>query len=556
MPLVLVLLAGAALWYAHAVAWDLGGRSPILSYESAQVALAARELAWHGRLATPYALPIDLAKHAAPPWPLSAVQPGLVLAEGLILKLVPARGITAGSDPRAWLTLVVPFACYLAFGAFTVLATRYLLARHAPDAPHWVRVGAPATLGLAAILDAQAQHFALSGVGELPATVLLLLVLLGLALGGASELPLALGVLLGLAGLFRANALWLAPLIALAAAWSAPPERRVRSAVLVLAGAVLPIAPWWLYKWRAFGSPAWDVARFELWDHVEDRSWFQLLHRAEIPVLPRGAHALGLLAAKAGANVSRVLPPLLSGPRGLWLGALALWPFTRAGAERPSRPLAAAAMVAFAGLVLDTVAACAGTPLLREVFATRVLAELAGMLALWSLLQRMPGASERQRAVACVLAALLALGWGTWTTHLAQDESRATSLERGVPSSRSLTGLSIALNEVLSPGEALMSNLGPALAWQTNHPVIHLAYSPEDVAACRARNDFRHLLLVFRSADRAWAPWQEIVENPGTAATHAELGVRRERRFATPDGFVVVWLELGPRQPQVAAGDP
>lgn len=556
MPLVLVLLAGAALWYAHAVSWDLGGRSPILSYESAQVALAARELAWHGRLATPYALPVDLATHAAPPWPLSAVQPGLVLAEGLILKLVPARGYTAGSDPRAWLTLVIPFACYLAFGAFTVLATRYLLARHAPDAPHWVRVGAPATLGLAAILDPQGQHFAISGVGELPGTVLMLLVLLGLALGVASELPFTLGIFLGVSGLFRANAVWLAPVVALAGAWSAPADRRLRSGLLVLAGVALPLAPWWLYKWRAFGSPAWDVAHFELWDHVQDRSWFQLLHRAEIPALPQGAHALLLLAAKAGSNVSRVLPPLLSGPRGLWIGALAFWPFTRSRSDTRSRPLVAAAVVALAGLVLDTIAACTGTPLLREVFAARVLAELAGMLALWSLLQRMPGTSERQRMAACVLTALLALGWGTWSTRLAQLESRATSLERGVPSSVSLTDLSIALNGVLSPGETVMSNLGPALAWQTNHPVIHLAYSPEDVTACRARHDFHHVLLVFRSADRAWEPWQEIVETPGAAATHAELGVRQERRFTTPDGFAVVWLELGPRQPQMAFGGP
>ena len=40
MPLVLVMVAGAVLWYSHAVSWDLGGRSPILSYDSAQYALA------------------------------------------------------------------------------------------------------------------------------------------------------------------------------------------------------------------------------------------------------------------------------------------------------------------------------------------------------------------------------------------------------------------------------------------------------------------------------------------------------------------------------------
>src|SRR5689334_22853337 len=63
LPLVLVLVIGTGLWYLHAIAWDLGGRSPILSYDSAQYALAARELSWHGRLATPFALPADLAKH-------------------------------------------------------------------------------------------------------------------------------------------------------------------------------------------------------------------------------------------------------------------------------------------------------------------------------------------------------------------------------------------------------------------------------------------------------------------------------------------------------------
>jgi len=511
IPLVLVLLTGAALWYAHATAWDLGGRSPILSYESAQIALAARELAWHGRLATPFALPLDLVSHAAPPWPLSAVQPGPVLADGLILKLVPARGIAAGSDTRAWLTLVLPFVSYLALGALTVLAARYLLARHAPEAPGWVRIGAPGTLGLAVVLDAQAQHFALSGVGELPATALLLLAFLGLALGAASELPLTLGIVLGVSGLFRANTLWLGPLFALAAAWSAPAEQRLRSGALVLAGFVLPLAPWWIYKWRSFGSPAWDVVGLQLWDRVQDRSWFQLLHRAESPALPRGTHALGLIAAKMASNLGRIVPTLLAGPRGLWLG---------------------------------------------EVFATRIVAELAGVLALWSLLLRLPATSDRQRAAACVIAALLAIGWGGWMTRLSQAESAETSYERGVPSSRSLTLLSIALKGGLAPGETLMSNLGPALAWQTNHPVIHLAYSPEDVNACRARQDFHHILLVFRSAEQAWDPWREIVERSGAAGTHAELGLRRERRFITPDGFTVVWLELGPRQPQLAFGEP
>jgi len=382
----------------------------------------------------------------------------------------------------------------------------------------------------------------------LPFTVFLLLAVLGLARGAAAELPLVYGLVLGAAGLFRANMLWLAPLCALAAAWTAPAGRRWRTGALVMAGYVVPLLPWWYYKMRAFGSPAWDLTRFELWDQVEGRSWFELFHRAEVPQVPQGPHALALLAGKSWANLSRLVLPLLSGPRGLWLGALVSWLFTR-----PPRPLAAAALVLLAGLVLNSAAASLGMPLLRYVFPTRVLVEAAGLLALWALLQRVPGASERLRGALCVIAAALALGWGVSQTLAGQVESRATSRERGVPSSRTLTELSVALGEVLAPGETVMSNLGPALAWQTHHPVIHLAFSPEDVNACRARRDFRHIVLAFRSAGRAWDHWQEIVERPGAAETHEELGVRRERRFATADGFLVVWLELGPLQPQMAA---
>lgn len=547
LPLALVMIVAAALWYAHAVAWDLGGTSPIISYDSAQYALAAREFAWHGRFATPFALPLDLVRHADPPWPLSALQPGLILVEAFIFKVAPAHGVPTASDPRAWLTLILPFMSYLMLGAAGVLGTRHLLAWHAPDSPRWLRAGGPATVGLMLVLDPEAQHFAITGLTEMPFTVLLLAALLGLARGSAGSHPLVFGLLLGVAGLFRANMLWLAPLFALAAGFSGPDGRRVRVALTVLAGYALPLLPWWFYKWRSFGTPAWDVTRFVVWDQVEGRSWFELYHRPSLPDVPHGSTALSLLAAKAWRNLGRLVPMLLEGPRGLWLGALVAWVATR-----PSRPLAAAALVALAGLALNLLAASVSIPWLRYLFPTRVLAEAAGLIALAVLVQRLSGTSERVRIAIRAVLAVLALAWGTWLTVLAQEEARSTSRERGVPASRTLTALSVSLNEVLRPGETVMSNLGPALAWQTNHPVIALAHTPADAAACRLRHDFRHVVLVFRSAERTWATWREIFERPGSAATVAELRVIHERRFKTADGFQVVWLELGPLPAAVA----
>jgi hypothetical protein len=98
-----------------------------------------------------------------------------------------------------------------------------------------------------------------------------------------------------------------------------------------------------------------------------------------------------------------------------------------------------------------------------------------------------------------------------------------------------------------------MSNLGPALAWQTNHPVVHLALSPNDVDACRRRIDFRHIVLCFRDSQHAWAGWSEVVATAGFARTLTELHVTAEHRFHTVDGFTVVWLELAPMPPTLAA---
>lgn len=553
--LPLLLAAGAALWALHAQAWDLGGRSPILNYDAAQYALAARELAWHGRLGTPFALPIELVTQAQPPWPLAVVQPGLVLFEALVFKLVPARGTVAGSDPRAWLTLLLPFCSFLFIGASLALSVRYVFARWWPDAPRDLRVGAAFVLGLSFLLDPEAQHFATSGFTELPFTVGLLFALLGLALGTPGQRPLFYGLVLGVTGLFRANMLWLAPLLALAGAWSAPEGRRLRTLPLVLLGYCLPLAPWWAYKWLTFGSPSWDLTRYIVWDGVQGRTWFSLYHLPELPDVPTGAEAVRLLAEKAARNVPRLVKAMLLGPRGVWLGGLLGWLLI----VRPPRPLAAAGWTALAALAFGMLTAAVSVPWLRYLFPARVLVEAAGVLALGALLAHLTRetVSLKGRRVLFGAIAVLALAWGTWSTLHGNDEARTTASQRGVPSSRTITQLSIALNSRLAHGEPVMSNLGPSLAWGSQHPVLHLSVTPADVAACRHRLAFRHILLVVREGQRSWPGWDEIVERQGYAATVPGLNVLQEDRVRTRDGFLVVWLELGPLGPALAsAGAP
>ena len=370
---------GTALWMQHLRAWDLGGRSPVLSYDSAQYALAARELADHGRLATTFALPLELVKHAMPPWPLAVVQPGLVVAEAFgfeLARLAPGTGGAHG-DPREWLVLAVPFLCYLGAALLLAFTTSRLLARHAPDVSAAGRVLLGAIVGAALLLDPEAQHFAAGGFTELPFALGLIAALAALALEWAPSRPLLFGLLLGATGSFRANMLWLAPLLALAAAALAP-GRRPRTLLLALAGYALVSAPWWLYKWGAFGSPGWDLTRWVVWDHVEGRSWFSIYHLPEMPEVPHGAAAARLLAAKAVHNLPALLLAVGTGPRPLWLGALALWAAVTPGPRAP-RIAALATLAAFAAGVL---AAAMSIPWLRYVFPTRVTLEATGLLAL------------------------------------------------------------------------------------------------------------------------------------------------------------------------------
>jgi hypothetical protein len=560
--LLLLCVAGSALWVLHARAWSLGGRSPVLNYDTAQYAVAARELAVHGRLATPFALPIELAGHAKPPWPLAVVQPGMVLVEAALFKVAP-RAVDIGGrqlavldrpDQREVLVLIIPFACYLFLACVLALAVTHVIRRHAPEISVALRVAGGGVVGLAFLLDPEAQHFATSGFTELPFTLLLAGAIAMVAVGPVAERPLFLGLLLGFAGLFRANTLWLAPPVALAATWIAPPGRRARVLTLVLLGWVLPLAPWWYYKWRTFGSPGWDLTRWVIWDGVGGRTWFSIYHLPAMPDVPKGLEAARLLAAKALGNLDDLTIAMLTGPRALWVGALVVW--TLAARDAFRLRVAALQLLVLAGL--SVLAAAVSIPWLRYLFPVRVVLEAAGLLAAWRLATMAPGlrlASAPVRLAYVALAAL-SIGWGGWQTARGNDEAVRVSQVRGVPSVLTLLELSVLLAREVPAGEPVMSNLGPTLAWHARRPVLHLALTPDDVEACRARVDFHHVVLVFRDPKSAWRGWDFALEHPADARANPAWNIRRWRRFDSRDGFIVVWFELGPRVPGMAGLPP
>jgi hypothetical protein len=200
------------------------------------------------------------------------------------------------------------------------------------------------------------------------------------------------------------------------------------------------------------------------------------------------------------------------------------------------RELKVAGIVVIAAMGLNLIAASIGVPLLRYLFPARVLAEAAGMLAAFALIARLrpPDVSPALRQALAGFVVLLALGWGGWQTKLGSDEATLAAVDRGLPNADTMDALAEQLRSEVPSGEAVMSNLGPNLAWVARRPVVHLALTPADVDACRRRLDFHHMLVVFRDASKAWPGWTELVAHPGDAPNHPEwnipAGAQHDRR--------------------------
>ncbi|HKQ57368.1 MAG TPA: hypothetical protein VJY35_05835, partial [Candidatus Eisenbacteria bacterium] len=232
-----------------------------------------------------------------------------------------------------------------------------------------------------------------------------------------------------------------------------------------------------------------------------------------------------------------------------WTAGLVLW----LAFCRPPRALAITGGAILAANVLSLLAAAASIPWIRFLFPTRVPLEAAGMLAVWGLLARAPATMIGPRFAAAIRVgvAALAIVWGASQTVLGNEEARRTSAERGVPSVLTLRELGFRLRQVPA-NEVVMSNLGPMLAWYSGRPVVHLALTPADVAACRRRLDLRHVIVVFREAENTWPGWQDVMARPDQAPREPEWNVVHEYHWQQPDGFRVVWLELGPPEVKLA----
>lgn len=241
-PLVPAALAACsvAMVIAHLQRTVFGPGAAWLTFDSAEYALAGRELAETGRLMTPFVHPATLHAGQHPPFPLLAGHPLVPVANAALFRI-------AGARPE--LTLV-PAA--LAF-VLLVTATAWLAFRVSRAS------GVALAAGLAVMLSPWTLRFASEGLSEIPFAALVTIGLALLADFPERPRPVALGVVLGLAHLTRPVLVPMLPAWALGIVLLAPPGARVGA----LGRTLLGFVPFGLalvaYKALALGSPFADV---------------------------------------------------------------------------------------------------------------------------------------------------------------------------------------------------------------------------------------------------------------------------------------------------------
>jgi hypothetical protein len=442
----------------------------LLTFDSAEFAIAGRHLARTGTLATEVVLP-DEIRNRPPPVPLLVGHPLVPILDALAFRI-------GGENPA--LTLIPPALAYL---ATVLLAAALALRLTDSHAAAWCA-------GAAVALAPQLLYFASEGLSELPFAACCLGALH--LLRAPPERPRwpAFGLLLGLGHLARPIMVPLLPAWLAGVVLAAPPGRRGRAVLMTLAGFLPFAAGLALYKWSAAGNPFADVARFNLLIGLAPEFEAIRVHRMLAPPEP-----LAWLASHpraVAAKLARELPRMSASALfsvGVVPGLLALsalvWP-----PRKPFEPALRVVVLALFGLaiVLVTLALPSGryfVPLLPVLLALAVAGthRLAGALRLPAPLRAAACA-----ALVCVIAAYpIARTWKwTWSERIRDRGEFTESVWRS---------FGARLRRELPAGGMVASDVSAWVCWYADRPAVLIPTSPAALDSLARRVPIGALVL-------------------------------------------------------------
>lgn len=319
LPLPAALLVGLGALLAMAAHLAITLVRPGLAFftfDSAEYALAGRQLAETGRLATPFVHSSALSVLHGPPFPLLVGHPLVPLLDALLFRV-------GGARPD--LTLLPSIAAFV----ITCMLAATLAMRLGGS-----RIAAFAA-ACAFALSPWALRLGGEGLSEMPFTMLVTAALVLLWDLPERPRPFRLGLLLGLAHLARPVLVPMLPVWIAGIVLAAPAGTRGRNLLGALAGFLPAAASLALYKWVEIGSPLADVSGYLLLVGLAPEFVVQRLNRM-VPALspwPYLRQHPWALAHKAWGNLGPEAYTMLV-RIGKPLGALAAFRFVTPGARR------------------------------------------------------------------------------------------------------------------------------------------------------------------------------------------------------------------------------
>jgi hypothetical protein len=508
-----VLVTGIVLAIHLGITVAGTGRT-LLTFDSAEYAVAGRATARAGRLETTFVLPHETRVPATPPFPLVLGHPLVPLADAAMFRL---------GGERASLTLVP--------AALALLVLAACVAALAPA------LGAGTGLALVAVLTLalhpQILRYASEGLTEIPFAAALAAAALVIARPVTRGRAIGFGLVLGVAHLARPVMGPLLPAWLAGLALATPRGTRLRAVIAALVGFAPAALAVTLYKWVAAGNPTADIARYNLLVGLDPRFTPLAVQCAVSP--PDPMVWLRAHPAAFSAKLVRELPPLVFAAWGQagWLAPLALVGTGVALFHRERRGIA----VALAGsTVLLALLVAATLPSHRYLIPLLPLEIVVAFATLEALARRLgiggPIAMVAALALAVPVAALpTARDWRWAITTGARD--------RGVFTEREWREAGQGIARRVPPGALVASDAGAFVAWYADRPAVLIPEGPGDLDALRSRLPVRALVLT-----NEWLLDQPGFEGWSRVASGANrpTGWRRVRTVVAGRLRAAIWL--------------
>lgn len=500
MVISLVILSAMILLVQYEITVRRTDRA-IFTFDSAEYAVAGRNLARTGALETPFVHPDALYGDTSPPFPYMVGHPMVPVLNAMVF-------LAGAKDPAA--TLIPPgLSCVVlvsltALFAFKASGSRVIAL----------------LIGGAVALHPDILYYASEGLSEIPFTAAFVGAVILLRDMGKKPRPVALGLVLGAAQFTRPMILPVLPFWLAAVAMMAP-ERRWRTAAKALGGFLPWAALLALHRFLSTGNPFADIGPSRLLTGISPEMAVHQMHRYLSPPSP-----LAYLRAHPDAFLDKILT---NAPRLLWgaftaggtvLGALFLLYLLSPARDRAERIFRGALLVSILALAVLGAATVPSTRHFLPFVPVYLVLTLSRVHVLFRSRRLLRDLSIGATAVFLAFF-ILRPTLVKWRYTL-----RDRKPDRGVFTESEWRDLGAGIRDIVPEGAVTTSDVAPWISWYADRYSVLLPVTPAENDALDERMGVDAIVLTN----------EYIIDQPGNEEWKAVFdGERTPEYWRTTD---------------------